>query len=60
MKICPSPDCPHFLRLGQAAEYVDSLATCPDCGSKQMVAQSLPKEAMDAETQPLCHRVVHR
>lgn len=34
MKHCPNPDCASFERSGRAAEFVDAIETCSDCGAR--------------------------
>lgn len=31
MKLCPNPDCPHRMKRGLPAEYLDRATDCSDC-----------------------------
>ena len=34
VKYCPGPSCPHRSRVNHAAEFLDSVAVCSDCGAE--------------------------
>lgn len=34
VKYCPDPSCPHRARVHKAAEFLDSIAVCSDCGAE--------------------------
>jgi hypothetical protein len=34
MKYCPNPACPHLLDTGKAAEFLDEIQACSDCGTR--------------------------
>jgi hypothetical protein len=34
VKYCPDPSCPHRSRVHKAAEFLDTVAVCSDCGAE--------------------------
>lgn len=33
MSFCPNPECPHLKRIGRAAEFLEGIVVCSDCGT---------------------------
>ncbi len=50
MKYCPSPTCPYAAKFGRAAEFVDGVEACTECGSA--LGASPPRPAAVAPPRP--------
>jgi hypothetical protein len=51
VKYCPGPSCPHRSRVHQAAEFLDTIAVCSDCGAELVSERDLASAEIALATQ---------
>ena len=51
MKYCPGPSCPHRSRVHHAAEFLDTVVVCSDCGAELVSEHDLASAEIALATQ---------